>query len=325
MAGHRRGFTLVELLVVIAILAVLVGLLLPAVQKVRAASARLGCTNNLKQLGLALHHFHDTHGAFPIGSPNPSNFGGSPCMYLLDYLEQGNVAVLGDPNEYVYSDRNLRMAASKPKVFLCPADPQQGQGTLLGWTNYHLNAGTWVDVNGWDGLVGPRFPAAGRPACSAVRVAEVSDGTSNTAAFAEVCNGPWDEAPPAGQRTDCFEATGGTPTASLAAARASLLGRDWRQAAFAGGWSPPWRYRGYPWTEDNIWRTWYNHLLPPNSPCWRANGDWYRLVSPASSYHPGGLNVVLADGSVRFVAEGIDADVWAAAGSRAGGEALVLP
>src|SRR5712692_3069036 len=87
---------------------------------------------------------------------------------------------------------------------------------------------------------------------------------------------------------------------------------------------PPWRYRGYPWAEGNIWRGWYNHLLPPNSPCWRT-GDWWQLVSPASSFHTGGVNVLLADGSVRFIAESVSADVWHAAGTRAGGEALSLP
>jgi prepilin-type N-terminal cleavage/methylation domain-containing protein/prepilin-type processing-associated H-X9-DG protein len=329
MRSSRRaraaGFTLIELLVVIAIIAVLIGLLLPAVQKVREAANRTQCTNNLKQLGLALNMYYDTQGTFPLGSSNSGNFGASPVMRMLEFLEQGNTARLGDPDEYVYSDRNILMGASKPRVLLCPSDPQQGQATPFGWTSYHMNAGTWVDVQGWDGIVGPRYAAAGRPAFAPLRITDVTDGTSNTAAFAEVVNGPWSAGPPPGRLTDCFEATGSTPTTSLAVARAGLLARDWRTAGFAGGWDPPWRYRGYPWMEDNIWRTWYNHLLPPNSTCWRANGDWYRLASPASSYHPGGVNALLLDGSVHFVSEGIDPDVWAAVGSRAGGEPFALP
>ena len=88
--------------------------------------------------------------------------------------------------------------------------------------------------------------------------------------------------------------------------------------------SSVWRYRGYPWNEGNIWRNWYNHLLPPNSPCWRPNSDWWQLVSPASSFHPGGVNILMCDGSLRFTMETVDPDVWLATGTRMGNEPLVL-
>src|SRR5262249_44313771 len=104
--------------------------------------------------------------------------------------------------------------------------------------------------------------------------------------------------------------------------------RDWRTADFAGspGWGYPyWRYRGYPWREGSVWRNGYNHLLPPNQACWRPNGDWWQLVTPASSFHPGGVNVMMSDGAVRFVSETVDPNAWTAAGSRNGGEAISLP
>jgi prepilin-type processing-associated H-X9-DG protein len=101
-----------------------------------------------------------------------------------------------------------------------------------------------------------------------------------------------------------------------------VLARDWKEATIA---PDNWRWRGYPWTEGSPWRNWYNHLLPPNSPCWRLNASWDRIVSPPSSYHPGGINLVLLDGSVRFVSETIDWEVWRAAGTREGDETLTLP
>jgi prepilin-type processing-associated H-X9-DG protein len=158
-----------------------------------------------------------------------------------------------------------------------------------------------------------------------VRVNEIIDGTSNTAAFAEVALPPRDNSnAPAHPKTDCFEG-GSVTSTSLAAARATFQGMNWQTAGFPSGWGPPpWRWRGYPWREGSIWRNGYNHLLPPNSPCWRPNTQWWELVSPASSWHPGGTNAVLCDGSVRFVRESIAATVWEAAGSRKGGESFVL-
>jgi prepilin-type processing-associated H-X9-DG protein len=98
---------------------------------------------------------------------------------------------------------------------------------------------------------------------------------------------------------------------------------NWQSAPTAGGWSPPWRWKGYPYVERSIWRNGYVHLAPPNSVCWR-NGDWDDIMLPASSYHTGGANVVFCDGSVRFVRENVDRNTWMAAESRNGGETLSL-
>jgi prepilin-type processing-associated H-X9-DG protein len=92
---------------------------------------------------------------------------------------------------------------------------------------------------------------------------------------------------------------------------------DWQAANIP--WSGAWRWRGYPFTEGTIWRTWYNHLLTPNSKCWRP-GEWWDLVSPPSSYHTGTVNVVMCDGSVQGITEGIDPDVWLAMGTRDRGD-----
>ena len=109
--------------------------------------------------------------------------------------------------------------------------------------------------------------------------------------------------------------------------RAEFLARDWQAANVP--WGGGWRYKGYPYVEGSPWRVWYNHLLPPNKPCWvpqesNPNNTFWSIIVPASSYHSGGANVCMADGSVRFVTDGVDMDAWMAAGSRNGGETFNL-
>jgi prepilin-type N-terminal cleavage/methylation domain-containing protein/prepilin-type processing-associated H-X9-DG protein len=325
----RKAFTLIELLVVVAIIGVLIGLLLPAVQKAREAANRTSCTNNLKQLGLAMSNFESTNGHLPSGSPqvykDQSGYL-SPQVQLLMYLEQDNTYKRFDLNAGPFDEPNITAATAKPKIFLCPTDPLQGMDSIMGWTNYHANCGSWVHARNWDGVFGPDYATTGSaPPLLGVRIAEILDGTSNTAAFAEVANGFGDDtASPRDKHRDCFE-YGTMSSTDLSVARAAFLAKDWQTAGFAGGWNPPWRYRGYPWSEGTVWRGWYNHLLPPNSACWRPNDDWWQLVTPASSFHPGGVNVLLCDGSVRFVGDSVDPDTWLAAGTRNGGETLSLP
>lgn len=126
----RKGFTLIELLVVIAIIAVLVGLLVPAVQKVREAANRMSCSNNLKQLGLAMHNYHDTNGFFPaamydtVATGNPSGTNHSWRAFTLDYIEQGNVGKIYDRNQHWFSPANQAAVATKIKTFRCPSSPE---------------------------------------------------------------------------------------------------------------------------------------------------------------------------------------------------------
>jgi prepilin-type N-terminal cleavage/methylation domain-containing protein/prepilin-type processing-associated H-X9-DG protein len=327
----RHGFTLIELLVVIAIIAILIGLLVPAVQKVRESAARLQCQNNMKQLGLAMHGYHDVFRKLPSGSYDANTWGPSALVFLLPHVEQSNIYRLFDTKQQSGSTLGGTTPTSNDiagqyriPLLQCPSDPQQGESTLFGWTSYHVNYGIWVWATGWDGVFPPNFdPVSWTKSARHVRLTDIRDGTSNTGGLAEVCNGPYDAGSARDARTDCFE-YGKLTTKDVVQARAALLAKDWRTAKFAGGWSPPWRYRGYPWREGSIWRGGYNHLLPPNSACWRPNGDWWQLVTPASSWHDGGVNVVFCDGSVRFISESVSPVAWTAAGSRAGGEPFNL-
>ncbi len=334
MSASRRGFTLIELLVVIAIIAILIGLLLPAIQKVREAANRATCQNNLKQIGVALHNYHNANNAFPCGSKDPNIYGPSPLVYILPYIEQDILWQMdnltqasGASDGGATPDASDLVAQHRIKIYSCPSDPYPHPETEFGWTNYHSNYGTWVygAPSVWDGVFGPGIPQG--PAAQAlppVALTDITDGSSNTGLFAEVAHPPADTATaPRDPKTDCFEYSGAGNT-NHAAMRASLLASNWQTAGFAGGWSPPWRFRGYPWREGSIWRSGYNHLLPPNAACWRVNGDWWQLVTPASSWHPGGINIVMADGSVRFYGDSVDPVAWEAAGSRNRNEPVSL-
>jgi prepilin-type processing-associated H-X9-DG protein len=221
-------------------------------------------------------------------------------------------------------------AMVRPKFFHCPSDPNFYRGLIYGFTNYHTNWGSWVRVNNrWDGAFGTFFKPGytnGPPPMEPLRLGQVSDGTSNTLAFGEVCNGTGAKPSQRDPRRDCFLAPR-PATGDPRAARAQMLALDWRTVTDLGAWN----WRGYPWREGSLWRNGFNTLLPPNKPCFRpsnttaGNEGWWELVSPASSYHAGGVNVCLVDGSVRFVSENIDADTWLAAGTVSGGESTALP
>jgi prepilin-type N-terminal cleavage/methylation domain-containing protein/prepilin-type processing-associated H-X9-DG protein len=350
-ARTRRAFTLVELLVVIAIIGVLVALLLPAVQAAREAARRTQCQNTMKQMGLALLNYESARGALPPGQlagfgydppGTPDRLAGnyfSVQTQLLPYHEAEGVHDLFDFTGDIYdrapaiAPRNIPAADKGPELRLCPSEQQRGQPGDMGWTNYHANAGSWARLAGWDGAFGATVEVAADgqkiPALPGLEFKKVIDGASNTAAFAEMVNGLAPESedsvvsPGAGNPVaDCFDmgsmpfpSGGGNQT--LQQIRDRFLNQQPAVAPLPALGSGSWRLRGNPWVEGTMWMTWYNHLVPPNSTCWKV-GEWWFLVSPPSSYHSDAVNVVMLDGSVQVVSSSIDPIVWTDLGTRDG-------
>jgi prepilin-type N-terminal cleavage/methylation domain-containing protein/prepilin-type processing-associated H-X9-DG protein len=303
--GSRIGFTLIELLVVIAIIAILIGLLLPAVQKVREAAARIKCQNNFKQIGLAMHNYEGVHKSFPPAR-NPWPLVHSSLARLLPYVEQDSLHRLVDYTTPLASPQNAAASRNRLPLFVCPSDPAGGQvsGMPDFGTNYVANNGT--------GTVGYGLIATGDGLFTQtpVRIGDVTDGTSNTAAFSESTLG--DGATPASAsaadpRRAVLEVPGGTdPTPEACAAAAG---------AFSGK-------RGAKWIDGHYGNTLYNHYYTPNpSGTWDCgNGSHNKGLSTARSYHAGGVGVLYTDGSVRFVRDAVPPAVWRAAATRGGGE-----
>ncbi|QDU56426.1 DUF1559 domain-containing protein [Aeoliella mucimassa] len=325
---QRIGFTLVELLVVIAIIGILVALLLPAVQSARESARRMQCANNLKQLGLSLLNYESAKGEYPAGSLG--TIGNSPGYWsahalLLPYMEQNQIAdafvIDDDPGESdPWSPHNEAISANELGMLICPSDSlsKDGLGTTMGWTNYHANAGGWVKLSRkWDGVFGPDRVTGSYgstyPRLRPLEVRRIIDGLSNTSAFAEVLNGLANTGEAVDPLRDCFVMPS-APVTNVEAARTSLMSNDWQGKQYSD-----WRWRGYPWQEGTMWRNWFNHILPPNTPCMRQGAQsWWDLVSPPSSHHMGVINMVLCDGSVQTIQEDIDLDVWLDYGTRAG-------
>jgi prepilin-type N-terminal cleavage/methylation domain-containing protein/prepilin-type processing-associated H-X9-DG protein len=324
--GSARGFTLVELLVVTGIIAVLIALLVPAVLAAKEAGRRASCLNNLKQIGLAIHSYHATNNMLPFGV-GPDDDGSiattgslnarrySCHAQLLAYLELGTIfnsinfmldpffpRVSGLATPSGAPGVNGTAALAVISVFLCPSDEDR-LDQPWGHNNYRsCNGATWSGRAG-NGMFGQ---------ASTTRFADIIDGLSNTAAFCEREKGTGD--PTVYDRLADLYANPGAWTqatfsqwcASLTQAQAVTLYHD-----VDGGQN---------WLEGNMNWTRYNHVLIPNSNACKNGLTWNGVAMTATSAHPGGVNLLLADGSARFVKSSIAPSTWLALATIRGGE-----
>jgi prepilin-type N-terminal cleavage/methylation domain-containing protein len=306
----RRGFTLIELLVVIAIIGVLVALLLPAVQQAREAARRSQCKNNLKQLGLALHNYHDAHGCFPFAQLS-SAMGFSAISQLLPYFDQAplyNLINFSVPYNNALNDipRNTEIP-----MLRCPSDNNQNLSNAGGAINYMANKGSGVV---WNDTSGPNLGMPEQNGViyynSRVRMSDIRDGSSNTAAFSErvMADGNNGIVSPL---EDVFFSPAAPATADEAIQICNALDINNLANQFP-------LFMGAPWIHGQHC---YLHVNVPNT---RSCGFFIHLraTMPASSRHTGGVHSLLADGSVRFISSNINLATWRGLGTRAGGEIL---
>ncbi len=347
MHARKRmsGFTLVELLVVITIIGILIALLLPAVQAAREAARRSQCVNGLKQLGLALIHYHDMAKTFPAYNQFSGNgtgdYQGYGCFVrILPFLEQATLydeikrrsRNFYDPittaiDAYV-NNVDRRLAA-----FLCPSDrPNPG---FYGNSSYAVCMGSNL---GWDSMFTSPITSASVAAgengmfrmFAPVKIAAVTDGTSNTIMIGEFSNGDNDNAT-YHRDTDCVMSVSWTAT-YLSTTLGPITIDDlnaYGQRCDAGKANHT-SAQGGRWSRPDPLYTVFSTLAPPNwsYPSCMTNGNAGMNgpgVFPARSRHPGGVNLGLGDGSVRFVTSTIDLTTYQALGTREGQEVANLP
>ena len=330
--GRRRGFTLIELLVVIGVVSLLIALLLPAVQAAREAARRAQCQNNLHQIGLALHAYTGANnGVFPDASIT-AEWGGrdyyagfySLHCRLLPYLEQQPLFDATNFETGTYPPDTFGFALSSRQagrnlanstvslrgigMFLCPSDRGAFQDT---GNNYRGNTGVGPNMSAW-----AECPDSGNgvfPEIETIRIAGIPDGLSHTVAFSERLRGSGRRGQIDPER-DVFQRHGFVNTGDQILNACLVSGRAPNTGFVTSGHWWFWTGRG---------RTLYTHTQSPNGvipDCSHGSIIPEIDMATARSRHPGGVNVLMADGSGRFVTDSIAQDVWRGLGTRNGGE-----
>jgi prepilin-type N-terminal cleavage/methylation domain-containing protein/prepilin-type processing-associated H-X9-DG protein len=320
----RSAFTLIELLVVIAIIATLVAILLPAVQQAREAARRSSCKNNLKQLALAVHNYHDVANAFPPGFTQQRNSGtyqgSSAFYYILPYIEQSNLYETFNDKVPIQNRTNQagRLAAARIQTYLCPSDSGAGEGissddsagNIFGLTSYRLNGGsrpifaTSATNDGVFMTLGPDArKAASAPVGIAVKMRDVTDGLSSTILFGEKDNtdknfetftdAGWTSGSNCAEWSRWFPASGDAGNSNL----------------YCGSFAPV----GYqiPWARGQAG-------APGSQSAWYTFQD--QRLSAIGSDHKGGAQIALCDGSVQFISDSLSQAVLGNLCRRADGQ-----
>jgi prepilin-type N-terminal cleavage/methylation domain-containing protein len=310
---RHRGFTLIELLVVIAIIAILIALLLPAVQQAREAARRTQCKNQLKQFGLAMHNYLSTYTRLPL-CLNATSKPISVHAYLLPYLDQNSLYDSVDFDTSWNSTTNAQARGTKVPVFVCPSQPSTSLPAGWAGTTYRANQGSELlygrpSTDPSNGNYGMPRPNGVFISGASLRLADVVDGTSNTAAFSEHPFADFDNS----QSSDFDTFRPGIYPATPDEAVQICRDMDPANLGLQGVSNV-----GAPWLQSYHSTTQYFHVVSPNErSCMYPPG---RIATSAASFHEGGVQLTLCDGSTRFVSENIDLGVWRAVGSRNGGE-----
>ncbi len=345
---RRVGFTLIELLVVIAIIAVLIALLLPAVQMAREAARRAQCANNLKQIGLALHNYHQTHGYFPPdGARTHWSWTDrmkyeprwSAKVHLLPYLDRADIYNSanmefgpGQPPWAMWrnNDPNDTLKRARIEVFLCPSDPHFDHSRPPATSqNYAMNIGTARVYNNWRTNGVTYAPGWDWAINKPIGIRDIIDGTSFTAAFTEWIRGGM-QGPRTAEFGDDLAVTWKTadyarayPGGLGAALRAQREGDKWYEQRCQESTTYDWDFKGEIWWWGNGGRgSGIGFTMRPNRKSCNHGWDPFDHGMAPASLHPGGVNVLFADGRVRFISEDIDQNIWFAIGTRDGQEPI---